>query len=191
MAKKGILGKIVEAVTPNQGGQDEQRIDGGEDRGGLLGKAVGAIKDRFDGDEKREELHSTDAPRSEKPTMEQPLATAGTPAYESGTASATPSAVDTVTAGAAGTAGTGTATAGTDAGYGQRSGRSTGREYVTRDGDTLEAIGAYFYGDPIHAQRLLDDNPQLQGHSGPLPAGMRLKVSDDASRGDASENGGY
>ena len=183
MAKKGILGKIVEAVTPNGDRQEEQRVDGGEDRGGLLGKAVGAIKDRFEGDERREELRSTDSPHSERPATEQPQATAGTPAYESGAAPGTPSAGDTVTPGAAGTAGTGTATAGTDAKYGQLSGGSTGREYVTRDGDTLEAIGAYFYGDPIHAQRLLDDNPQLQGHSGPLPAGMRLKVSDDADRG--------
>ena len=82
--------------------------------------------------------------------------------------------------------------AGQESDFGKVHGSGMGREYVTRDGDTLEAIGAYFYGDPVHAQRLIDDNPSVQEYSGkPLPAGIRLKVSEDASRGDAVKNSGY
>lgn len=59
------------------------------------------------------------------------------------------------------------------------------RTYISREGDTLEAIGAYFYGDPAQKQRLIDDNPSLQAYDGkPLPAGFEIKVSEDTSRGD-------
>ena len=74
-----------------------------------------------------------------------------------------------------------------ETGFGQTSGEGTERTYVTKQGDTLEDIAAYFYGDPVHRQRLIDDNPDLAavqpGES--APAGMTLRVGLDAARGDA------
>ena len=74
-----------------------------------------------------------------------------------------------------------------EANFGQTSGEGTERTYVTKQGDTLEDIAAYFYGDPIHRQRLIDDNPDLAavqpGDS--VPAGMTLRVGLDPERGDA------
>ena len=59
------------------------------------------------------------------------------------------------------------------------------RTYTTRGGDTLEAIATYFYGDPIHKQRLIDDNPSLQPYDGKeMPANTEIKVGEDAGRGD-------
>ena len=58
------------------------------------------------------------------------------------------------------------------------------RVYVTKAGDTLEALAGFFYGDIAHRQRLLDDNPELAGRSGDLPAGTRLRVPEDPTRGD-------
>lgn len=59
------------------------------------------------------------------------------------------------------------------------------RVYITKEGDRLEDVAAFFYGSPEHHQRLRDDNPSVAGWSGPLPAGTRLNVSEDTSRGDA------
>jgi nucleoid-associated protein YgaU len=40
------------------------------------------------------------------------------------------------------------------------------RTYTTKAGDRMESIAAYFYGDPVHKQRLLDDNPALRAFDG-------------------------
>jgi nucleoid-associated protein YgaU len=59
------------------------------------------------------------------------------------------------------------------------------RTYTTKAGDRMEAIAAYFYGDPVHKQRLLDDNPALRAFDGrDLPAGLEIKVGEDPNRGD-------
>ncbi len=149
MAKKGILGKIIERVTPDdEKEKPAQKAEQGG--GGLLGKAVEAIKDRFEGDDekKREERREGDfdaGPSTANRVEAQSSGSVGTstpPAMSEPQGSA-PSATATAT--------------GPDSEFGMVHGSGTGREYVTREGDTLEAIGAYFYGDPIHAQRLIDD----------------------------------
>lgn len=63
-------------------------------------------------------------------------------------------------------------------------GNSLARVYITKEGDHLEELAAYFYGDPAQQQRLRDDNPAMVNWSGPLPAGTRLAVPEDAARGD-------
>ena len=70
-------------------------------------------------------------------------------------------------------------------GDGTVTGSGESRMYTTKMGDTLEEIAAFFYGDPAHKQRLLDDNPELRDYSAPkLPGGMQIRVSKDAGRGD-------
>jgi hypothetical protein len=71
--------------------------------------------------------------------------------------------------------------------WGQTSGSGMSRVCVTKPGDTLEDMAAYFYGDPVHRQRLIDDNPELGtfGAGAQIPGGSRIKVCEDASRGDA------
>jgi len=57
---------------------------------------------------------------------------------------------------------TGSTTMETDTtGYGQVTGSGMGRVYTTKEGDTLEDVAAFFYGDPAQKQRLLDDNPDI------------------------------
>jgi hypothetical protein len=70
--------------------------------------------------------------------------------------------------------------------WGQTSGSGLERVYTTKPGDTLEDLAGYFYGDPAQRQRLIDDNPELaRWESGAqVPGGTRIKVSEDASRGD-------
>jgi len=70
--------------------------------------------------------------------------------------------------------------------WGQVEGSGLERTYVTKPGDTLDDVAAFFYGDPAHRQRLIDDNPELaRWQSGDqVPGGTRIKVSEDASRGD-------
>lgn len=61
------------------------------------------------------------------------------------------------------------------------------RMYTTRPGDTLEAIAAFFYGNPAQRQRIIDDNPGL-GAMQPgatLSPGTNLHVGEDAARGDS------
>jgi len=67
--------------------------------------------------------------------------------------------------------------------YGKVLGAGRERTYITKEGDTLGDIAAFFYGDSQHQQRLLDDNPELNRDE-ILPAGMRLRVAEDADRGD-------
>ena len=68
--------------------------------------------------------------------------------------------------------------------YGRIMGAGRERVYVTKEGDTLGDIAAFFYGDSQHQQRLLDDNPELSPDE-ILPAGMRLRVSEEVERGDS------
>lgn len=76
-----------------------------------------------------------------------------------------------------------TATASTE---GIVTGTGLDRTYITKSGDKLEDIAAYFYGDSVQKQRLIDDNPFLSRYDGvQLPGGMQIHVSEDASRGDA------
>ena len=74
----------------------------------------------------------------------------------------------------------------TESSFGQTSGSGMDRVYTTKQGDTLEDIAAFFYGDPAHRQRLIDDNPDFASlpSGGTVPAGTTLKVSEDAARGD-------
>ncbi|MFN8557991.1 MAG: hypothetical protein U0531_11830 [Dehalococcoidia bacterium] len=149
--------------------------------GGLFGKAFDRLRDRFDGNEEQEERRDQPAVGGFVPGVGAVEADApsipgvGSVAAEAPGHAAAPSMIPGV--GPVGVRDTGD--------DGRVFGSGLTREYVTREGDTLEAIGAYFYGDLIHAQRLRDDNPTLARHSGPLPGGVRLRVSEDAARGDS------
>jgi nucleoid-associated protein YgaU len=69
---------------------------------------------------------------------------------------------------------------------GKVTGSGLERKYTTKAGDKLEDIAAYFYGDPVHKQRLIDDNPALANWDGrELPGGLTINVSEDPNRGDA------
>jgi hypothetical protein len=68
--------------------------------------------------------------------------------------------------------------------YGKVEGSGTERVYITKEGDTLHDVAAFFYGDPAHKQRLVDDNPELTADA-VLTPGMRLRVGEDAERGDS------
>lgn len=70
--------------------------------------------------------------------------------------------------------------------WGQAEGGGMERMYVTKPGDTLEDLAAFFYGDAAHRQRLIDDNPDLgRWEAGAqVPGGTRIRVPEDASRGD-------
>ena len=70
--------------------------------------------------------------------------------------------------------------------YGQVTGAGRERVYTTKEGDTLADIAAFFYGDSSHTARLLSDNPELNRDTLVVPAGMRLRVSEDADQGDAN-----
>ena len=69
--------------------------------------------------------------------------------------------------------------------YGQVTGAGRERVYTTKEGDTLADLAAFFYGDSSHTARLLRENPELNADTTELQAGMRLRISDDADRGDA------
>ena len=75
--------------------------------------------------------------------------------------------------------------------WGQTSGSGVERAYVTKPGDTLEDLAGYFYGDAAQRQRLIDDNPDLaRWEAGAqVPGGTRIKVAEDASRGDTVAEG--
>lgn len=71
--------------------------------------------------------------------------------------------------------------------WGQASGSGAERTYVTKAGDTLEDVAAFFYGDPAHRQRLIDDNPELASINpgDQVAGGTRIAVTEEAERGDA------
>jgi len=142
-------------------------------RKGIFGKVFEKVKDRFDGDDER---HDAPAERRDENTVG---------GFVPG--------VGTVEAAAPSVPGVGTVASADTSGHGQVIGSGLGREYVTREGDTLEQIGAYFYGDAKQAQRLLDDNPELdlRRYGAALPGGLRLKVGEDPNRGDTVRKGGY
>ena len=70
--------------------------------------------------------------------------------------------------------------------FGGMSGSGKERTYVTKQGDTLEDVAAFFYGDPVHRQRIIDDNPEIASLApgDTVPAGTTLKVGEDSERGD-------
>ena len=153
---------------------------------GLFGKIFDKLKDRFDGDDdapaRRAEhtvgghvpgVGTVEAPAPSIPGVGTVEASVPTTADRDGV-STTDSPV----------------TPAETSDHGQVIGQGMSRQYVTRAGDTLEAIGAYFYGDPKHAQRLRDDNPQLATYHGALPGGLRLQVGEDPNRGDTLPNRG-
>jgi hypothetical protein len=72
--------------------------------------------------------------------------------------------------------------------WGRTAGSGMERVYTTKPGDTLDDVAAYFYGDAAQRQRLIDDNPDLArwGTGEQVPGGTRIKVSEDASRGDTT-----
>lgn len=196
---KGIFGKIMEHVTPDKQGD-----------GGLLGKAVEVVKDRFDGDhdEKDKEREratpdkdgggglfgkAIDAVKDRVGGDDDEKDTKGGESAAGVTRGGmVPGAPADQQAGnwRSGASGQATQTA---AGEGQVTGAGMNRVYTTRAGDSLAAIAAYFYGDAVHVQRLYDDNPELNlaQYGDGLPGGVRIKVSEDASRGDTVKNAGY
>jgi phage tail protein X len=155
---------------------------------GVFGKVFDRIKDRFDGEDSAPPRQADSQVSGHVPGV----GTVGAPAPSIpgvGTVEAsTPATAERDAAPAP--AGTLPPTPPDTSDHGQVIGQGVSRQYVTRAGDTLEAIGAYFYGDATHAQRLRDDNPQLATYRGPLPGGLRLNVGEDASRGDTLATGG-
>lgn len=159
---------------------------------GLFGKAFDKIKDRFDGDD--------DKDKQEKAAQEQPKPWSNEYANQGQTtdaaATSAPTSTDTGTTASGSFASesapstdqptVNTTAAEAQSDHGTVIGSGLERVYVTREGDTLEAIGAYFYGDPVQAQRLLDDNPEmnLRQYGEKLPGGLRIKAGEDAARGD-------
>ena len=73
--------------------------------------------------------------------------------------------------------------------FGTVQGAGAERTYMTRPGDTLEAIAAYFYGSEEHRSRLVEENPDFASTApgDTLPAGTTLRVSFDPDRGDTVE----
>ena len=69
--------------------------------------------------------------------------------------------------------------------YGSVIGSGRDRVYVTKEGDTLEALAGFFYGDPVHKARILEENPELMLESEPLPAGKQVRISEDSEKGDS------
>lgn len=72
--------------------------------------------------------------------------------------------------------------------WGQASGSGLERTYVTKPGDTLNDVAGFFYGDAAHHVRLVEENPDLSrwAPDDQIPGGTRIKVSEDASRGDTT-----
>lgn len=209
MAKrKGILGKVLDQVTPDED-------DGKKGPGGLLGKVIdqvtpddkkaeraaapttarrtrkkqggliGAIKDRMDGDD---ESKSTDVSSAAKPTA--------TRKKRGGVIGAIQDRFDgdddkSASSGSGSTMGAPASGPVSSADQGTVIGSGMNRIYVSRAGDSMAAIAAFFYGDATHRQRLLDDNPELEKYMGALPGGLRIRVSEDAARGDTVKNSGY
>lgn len=75
--------------------------------------------------------------------------------------------------------------------WGQTTGSGTERTYVTKPGDTLEDVAAFFYGDATHRQRIIDDNPELADieTGAQVAGGTRIAMTEDAARGDAVSTG--
>lgn len=71
--------------------------------------------------------------------------------------------------------------------WGQLSGSGVDRAYISKPGDTLEDLASFFYGDPAQRQRIIDDNSDWATlkPGAALPGGSRLKMSEDAARGDS------
>lgn len=156
---KGIFGKIMEHVTPN----DHHNDKGGEEHGG--GGLIGNVMDRIHHkDQKDEQAASESAPQ----TTDSPSSAPTAPS-----APATPSTPNEWSAPSA-------------SNEGRVSESGVSRMYTTRAGDTLEAIAAFFYGDPAQRQRLLDDNPGLGAlqPGATLSPGTNLHVGEDVARGD-------
>jgi hypothetical protein len=70
--------------------------------------------------------------------------------------------------------------------WGQVTGSGKDRMYITKLGDTLESVAAFFYGDPVQRQRIIDDNPEWARYQAgaSFPTGSRIRVPEDAARGD-------
>lgn len=162
---------------------------------GLFKKIGEEIRERFDRDndkkdkEKQEEREAapvaqeTDSGTVESGATVGEAGTGSAVAESSSTAAPVPEAAGTTAPSTAEASVTATAPASAE---GTVSGSGLDRTYTTKTGDTLEEIAAYFYGDRVQKQRLIDDNPFLTRYDGvQLPGGMQIHVSEDASRGDA------
>ena len=51
-------------------------------------------------------------------------------------------------------------------------------DYVSRDGDMLDAVCYQFYGDESAVVNVLDKNPGLVNYPAILPAGIRISLPD-------------
>lgn len=211
MAKrKGILGKVLDQVTPDED-------DGKKGPGGLLGKVldqvspdddkkestataakpratrkkqgglIGAIKDRMDGDDESKSGDVTTAAKPRATTRKKRGGVIGAIQDrldgDDGKQASSSAGAPTMSEPASGPV--------TTSDYGTVIGTGMNRVYVSRPGDSMAAIAAFFYGDATHRQRLLDDNPELEKYMGALPGGIRIRVSEDAGRGDTVKNSGY
>lgn len=75
--------------------------------------------------------------------------------------------------------------------FGTVTGAGAERVYVTKDGDTFEAIATYFYGAEVHKQRILDENPSAMIYNNlRIPGGVSLRVSEDVAAAPMTEDTG-
>lgn len=75
--------------------------------------------------------------------------------------------------------------------FGTVTGSGADRVYVTKDGDTFEAIATYFYGAEVHKQRILDENPGAMVYNNlRIPGGVSLRVSEDVAAAPVAEGAG-
>ena len=80
-------------------------------------------------------------------------------------------------------------TSASESDFGTMQGSGLDRTYITRQGDTLDAIAAFFYGDGAHVARVQEENPDFasMGPGETLPAGTPLRVSFNPEKGDTGE----
>ena len=65
--------------------------------------------------------------------------------------------------------------------WGQAQGSGSDRVYVSRVGDSLQSVAAFFYGDPVHAARITQENPAWAAYKtdANLPGGSILRMPED------------
>lgn len=63
------------------------------------------------------------------------------------------------------------------------------RTYIAREGQTVEEIAAYFYGDAAHTQSLFDQNPYLEQRGSALPGGLPIRIHEGGPEAAAEQPG--
>lgn len=153
---------------------------------GLFGfvKSAGNKILRRDDDHEEQQQQSSEAPPADSSVSaasEAPPAEAySTPSY-SPPAEAAPTSVFDLAAQAASSAATAAEAAPAGPTPGSMIGAGADRVYVSKDGDTLDGLAAFFYGDAAHRARILQENPSLPDNTHMLHDGVQLRIPEDAA----------